>query len=178
MFLPVVRGYEFVTPHFVRSGVSNFFNNLGDVPSLLNSLLQFKGKRALNTTGRLLVNTTVGVFGLWDPATRWGMPRQTEDFGQTLGFYGVPGGPYLVLPILGPSNVRDTGGLVTDFAAESQVNYLNVAEESGRHPEITALRVVDKRYSTNFRYGQMNSPFEYEKLRYFYTEARKLQIRE
>ncbi|MNN81678.1 VacJ like lipoprotein [compost metagenome] len=120
----------------------------------------------------------MGVFGLWDPATRWGMPRQTEDFGQTLGFYGVPGGPYLVLPILGPSNVRDTGGLVTDFAAESQVNYLNVAEESGRHPEITALRVVDKRYSTNFRYGQMNSPFEYEKLRYFYTEARKLQIRE
>ncbi|MCY1258689.1 MlaA lipoprotein [compost metagenome] len=178
VFLPVVRGYEFVTPHFVRSGVSNFFSNLGDVPSLLNSLLQFKGKRALNTTGRLLVNTTVGVFGLWDPATRWGMPRQTEDFGQTLGFYGVPGGPYLVLPILGPSNVRDTGGLVTDFAAESQVNYLNVAEESGRHPEITALRVVDKRYSTNFRYGQMNSPFEYEKLRYFYTEARKLQIRE
>ncbi|MCY1416084.1 MlaA lipoprotein [compost metagenome] len=178
VFLPVVHGYEYITPHFVRSGVSNFFSNIGEVPSLLNSLLQFKGKRAMTTTGRLLVNTTVGVLGLWDPATRMGMPKQTEDFGQTLGFYGVPDGPYVMLPLLGPSNVRDTGGLVVDFGAESQVNFLNVAEETSRHPEIFALRTVDKRYVTKFRYGQMDSPFEYEKLRYFYTEARRLQINE
>lgn len=87
-------------------------------------------------------------------------------------------GPYLVLPILGPSNLRDTGGLVVDYVGEYQVNYLNVPQASGDHPEITALRVVDKRYNTSFRYGQMNSPFEYEKLRYIYTEARKLQIAE
>jgi len=156
----------------------NFFGNLGDVPNLLNSLLQFKGKRSLQTTGRLLVNTTVGVAGLWDPATRIGLPKQSEDFGQTLGFYGVPDGPYVMLPLLGPSNLRDTGGKVFDFVAESQINYLNVAEVSSDHPEITALRVVDTRNTTNFRYGQLNSPFEYEKVRYVYREARKLQIAE
>ena len=178
MFLPVVRGYEYVTPHFVRSGVSNFFDNLGDVPNLLNNLAQLKGKAAMETTARLLFNTTFGVLGLWDPATKMGLHKRSEDFGQTLGFYGVGGGPYLMLPILGPSNLRDTGGLVVDYVGEYQVNYLNVPQASGDHPEITALRVVDRRYNTSFRYGQMNSPFEYEKLRYIYTEARKLQIAE
>jgi phospholipid-binding lipoprotein MlaA len=178
VFLPVVNGYRYVTPQFVRSGVSNFFSNLGDVPNLLNSLLQFKGKRSLETTGRLLVNTTVGIVGLWDPATMFGLPKQSEDFGQTLGFYGVPAGPYVMLPILGPSNLRDTGGLVFDFAAEQQINFLNVAEVSSDHPELFVLRSIDRRYVTTFRYGQTNSPFEYEKVRYVYTEARKLQIAE
>ncbi len=178
VLLPVVRGYRYVTPGFVRSGVSNFFSNLGDIPNLLNSLLQFKGKRSLQTTGRLLVNTTIGIAGLWDPATRMGLPKQNEDFGQTLGFYGVPDGPYVVLPLLGPSNLRDTGGRVVDFVADSQINYLNVPEVSRDHPEIFALRVVDTRHTTNFRYGQLNSPFEYEKVRYVYHEARKLQIAE
>ncbi|RMO57810.1 hypothetical protein ALQ38_100235 [Pseudomonas marginalis pv. marginalis] len=178
MFLPVVNGYTYVTPSFLRTGVSNFFNNLGDVPNLLNSLLQLKGHRSLETTGRLLVNTTIGIAGLWDPATAMGLPRQSEDFGQTLGFYGVPGGAYLVLPIFGPSNLRDTGGLLVDYTAETQINFLNVAEVSSNHPEVWALRAVDKRYQTSFRYGQMNSPFEYEKVRYIYTESRKLQIAE
>ncbi|MGE8361576.1 MlaA family lipoprotein [Pseudomonas sp.] len=178
VFLPVVDGYRYVTPTLVQTGVSNFFSNLGDVPNLLNSLLQLKGKRSLETTARLLLNTTIGVAGLWDPATRMGLPRQREDFGQTLGFYGVPSGPYLMLPLLGPSNLRDTGGLMVDFSAESAINFLNVAEASSNHPEITLLRVVDQRSNTNFRYGQLNSPFEYEKIRYFYTESRKLQIAE
>lgn len=178
VFLPVVRGYTYVTPRFVRSGVSNFFSNLGDVPNLVNSLLQFKGQRSMEVTGRLLINTTIGVVGLWDPATLMGLPKQSEDFGQTLGFYGVGAGPYLMLPLLGPSNLRDTTGLVVDFAAENQINFLNVAQVSSDHPEITALRIVDKRYTTSFRYGQLNSPFEYEKIRYVYTESRKLQIAE
>lgn len=178
VFLPVVRGYTYVTPRFVRSGVSNFFSNLGDVPNLLNSLLQFKGQRSMEVTGRLLLNTTLGVAGLWDPATMMGLPKQSEDFGQTLGFYGLGAGPYLMLPILGPSNLRDTGGLVVDFVADNQINFLNVPEVSRDHPEISLLRAVDKRYTTSFRYGQLNSPFEYEKIRYVYTESRKLQIAE
>ena len=178
VFLPVVNGYTYITPSFLRTGVSNFFSNLGEVPSLVNSLMQFKGKRALDTSGRLLVNTTLGVAGLWDPATWFGLQKQSEDFGQTLGFYGVPNGAYLVLPILGPSNLRDTTGLVFDFAVENQINFLNVSEVSSNHPELWALRAVDRRYSNSFRYGQMNSPFEYEKVRYVYTEARKLQIAE
>lgn len=178
VFLPVVDGYRYITPGFVRSGVSNFFSNLGDVPNLLNSLLQFKGKRSMEITARLILNTTIGVAGLWDPASKMGLPHQSEDFGQTLGFYGVPDGPYLMLPILGPSNIRDTGGLAVDFSAENAINFLNVAEVSSNHPEVVVLRAVDKRYTTRFRYGQLNSPFEYEKVRYVYTEARKLQIAE
>jgi len=178
VFLPVVDGYRYITPSFVRTGVSNFFNNLGDVPNLMNSLLQFKGKRSMETTARLLLNTTVGIAGLWDPATAMGLPRQSEDFGQTLGFYGVPAGAYFVLPIFGPSNLRDTSGLLVDYTAESAINFLNVAEVSANHPELLLLRGVDKRYQTSFRYGQLNSPFEYEKVRYVYTESRKLQIAE
>lgn len=178
VFLPIINGYRYITPSFLRTGVSNFFSNIGDVPNLLNSLLQLKGKRSLDITGRLLINTTVGVAGLWDAATWMGLQKQSEDFGQTLGFYGVPAGPYLVLPILGPSNLRDTGGLVFDFSAESAINFLNVSQESSRHPEIWALRIVDRRYTNSFRYGSANSPFEYEKVRYVYTEARKLQIAE
>ena len=178
VFLPVINGYRYITPSFLRTGVSNFFGNIGDVPNLLNSLLQLKGRRSLDITGRLLINTTIGVAGLWDAATWMGLQKQSEDFGQTLGFYGVPAGPYLVLPLLGPSNLRDTGGLVFDFSAEAQINFLNVSQESSRHPEIWALRIVDRRYTNSFRYGSANSPFEYEKVRYVYTEARKLQIAE
>jgi phospholipid-binding lipoprotein MlaA len=178
VFLPIVDGYRYITPTLVQSGVSNFFSNLGDVPNLLNSALQFKGERAMKTTARLLLNTTIGVAGLWDPATRMGLHKQKEDFGQTLGYYGTPAGPYLILPLLGPSNLRDTGGLAVDFAANSQVNWLNVAETSTHHPEITLLEVVDQRSTVNFRYGQLNSPFEYEKIRFLYHEARKLQIAE
>lgn len=178
VLLPLVNGYQYVTPSFVRTGVSNFFNNLGDVPNLFNSVLQLKAKRSAEITARLMFNTIIGVGGLWDPATSMGLPRQSEDFGQTLGFYGVPEGPYLMLPLLGPSNLRDTTGLAVDYAGEQSINYLNVADASKDHPEIFALRVVDKRYNTKFRYGQLNSPFEYEKVRYVYTQSRKLQIAE
>ncbi|MNY25589.1 VacJ like lipoprotein [compost metagenome] len=83
-----------------------------------------------------------------------------------------------MLPLLGPSNLRDTGGLVVDFSAKSQVNWLNAAEASNSHPEIFLLETVDQRATVNFRYGQLNSPFEYEKIRYFYNESRKLLIAE
>ena len=130
VFLPIVDGYRTITPNLVQSGISNFFSNQGDVPNALNSALQLKGKRTAQTTARLLLNTTIGVVGLWDPATRMGLPKQKEDFGQTLGFYGAPSGPYLMLPLLGPSNLRDTGGLLVDFSVKNQVNWLNVAEAS------------------------------------------------
>ncbi|SEI55019.1 phospholipid-binding lipoprotein MlaA [Azotobacter beijerinckii] len=178
LLLPVVRGYRYVTPGFVRSGVRNFFSNLAEIPSLLNSLLQGRGKRALDTGARLLFNTTLGVAGLWDPASRMGLPRQSEDFGQTLGAYGVSEGPYLMLPILGPSNLRDAGGQLTDFLTANWVDYLNVATASDAHPEIYALKGTDLRDSIPFRYGQLNSPFEYNQIRYVYTRARRLQIEE
>lgn len=178
VMLPAVRGYKYVTPKFVRTGVSNFFSNLGEIPTLFNSLAQLKGERAMNTTARLLFNTILGLGGLWDPASRMGLPHYKEDFGQTLGFYGVPHGPYLVLPALGPSNLRDATGQVADFGVERQVDYFSYAEASGGEFGLTALRLVDLRYTTPLRYGQLNSPFEYEKVRYVYTRARELQIEE
>lgn len=175
VLLPTVRGYHFVTPRLVRSGVSNFFSNLSNVPSLINNLLQLKGKRSLQVSARLVVNTTIGIVGLWDPASRIGLHDHKEDFGQTLGHYSVPPGPYMVLPVLGPSNLRDTIGMATDFVADREINFLNMPYESQRHPEITILRGIDKRDSTPFRYGQLDSPFEYEQVRYIYTKLREIQ---
>lgn len=176
VFLPVVDGYRYITPTFVQSGVHNFFSNIGDVNSLLNSLLQLKGERSMQVTARVLFNTMIGIGGVWDPATLMGLPKQKEDFGQTLGFYGVPAGPYVVIPILGPSNVRDSTGLIVDYLAEDAINYMNFAEATQGHPEWFLLQGVDMRANVGFRYGQLNSPFEYEKIRYVNNEARKLQI--
>ncbi len=178
VMLPAVRGYRYVTPRIVRTGVSNFFDNLGEIPTLFNSIAQLKGERAMTTTARLLFNTILGVGGIWDPASRMGLPRYNEDFGQTLGFYGVPHGPYLILPALGPSNLRDTAGQAVDFGVERQVDYFSYAEASGGEFGLTALRLIDIRHTTPLRYGQLNSPFEYEKVRYVYTRARELQIGE
>lgn len=178
VMLPAVRGYRAVTPRIVRSGVSNFFSNLGEIPTLFNNVAQLKGERAMHTTARFLFNTVIGVGGIWDPATRMGLPRMKADFGQTLGHYGVPHGPYLILPALGPSNLRDATGQVVDFGVERQVDYFSYSEASGGEFGVTALRLIDIRHTTNLRYGQLNSPFEYEKVRYVYTRARELQIEE
>lgn len=177
VFLPTVKGYQYVTPKPVQRGIHNFFSNLGEIPSLANSLLQLKGKRAMNTTARLLFNTILGVGGLWDPATRMGLHKQPEDFGQTLGFYGAPEGPYLMLPLFGPSNLRDTTGLATDFGIAGSTN-IDINEFSTDNLGMVTLGAIDTRANTSFRYGQLNSPFEYEKIRFLYTEARKLQIAE
>jgi len=176
VLLPVVRGYKYVTPEVARTGVSNFFSNLGDVGNLLNSVLQLKGEKSMRITARLLFNTTIGVAGLWDPATMMGLPKEKEDFGTTLGHYGAGDGPYIVLPLLGPSNLRDTSGFVVDTVANSSIDFLNVPTASSENPEIYVLQGIDKRYTTPFEYGQLNSPFEYLKVRYLYTEMRQLKI--
>lgn len=176
VLLPVVRGYKYVTPEVARTGVSNFFSNLGDVGNLLNSILQLKGEKSMRITARLLFNTTIGVAGLWDPATMMGLPKEKEDFGTTLGHYGAGDGPYIVLPLLGPSNLRDTSGFVVDTVANSEIDYLNVPTASSENPGIYVIQGIDKRYTTPFEYGQLNSPFEYVKVRYLYTQMRQLKI--
>lgn len=178
VMLPVVRGYRQVVPAPVRSGVSNAFLNLGEIGNLANSLLQGKGRRAMQATARLLFNSILGVGGLWDPATRMGLTRQPEDFGQTLGVYGVPAGPYLILPALGPSNLRDATGLAVDYGLADPLDALHYRDAREAFPVLPALRAVDLRHRTPFRYGQLNSPFEYEQVRYIYSRARLLQIDE
>jgi len=111
---PVAKGYETITPTPIQKGISNFFSNLDDVVVLINNLLQFKLIDAASDTGRILINSTVGLFGLIDWASDIGLEKHNEDFGQTLGYWGIPEGPYFVLPFLGPSTIRDTGGLAID----------------------------------------------------------------
>jgi phospholipid-binding lipoprotein MlaA len=105
---PVAKGYQAVTPQFVRSGISNAFGNVGDVGTSVNNLLQGKPGKAASDVGRVLVNSTLGILGLFDVATPMGLEKNNEDFGQTLGKWGVPSGPYVVLPLLGPSTLRDS----------------------------------------------------------------------
>lgn len=109
---PLAKGYRRITPRPVRRGVGNFFRNLLEPTTIVNDLLQGKPLQALSDGSRFLLNSTLGVFGLFDVATKVGVERNQEDFGQTLAVWGVPSGPYLVLPFIGPSNVRDAVGLV------------------------------------------------------------------
>jgi phospholipid-binding lipoprotein MlaA len=111
---PVAQAYRFVTPRFVRVGVTNFFGNIGDVSVFINDIFQGKGQKAVAGFGRVVINSTFGLGGLIDVAGAAGNPKQNEDFGQTLGFYGVGPGPFWTLPVLGPSTVRDAGGRVVD----------------------------------------------------------------
>ena len=111
---PVARGYEKVVPGFAREGVSNFFNNVEDVATSLNNLLQGKVAEGASDAGRVVVNSVFGIFGLWDIATPLGLEKHYEDFGQTLGVWGVQPGPYFVIPLLGPSTARDAPAKLVD----------------------------------------------------------------
>jgi phospholipid-binding lipoprotein MlaA len=111
---PVATGYEKVVPGFAREGVSNFFNNVEDVATSLNNVLQGKVKEGASDAGRVVVNSVFGIFGLWDIATPLGLEKHYEDFGQTLGWWGVEPGPYFVIPLLGPSTARDAPAKLVD----------------------------------------------------------------
>ncbi|WP_286263224.1 MlaA family lipoprotein [Thalassotalea atypica] len=175
VILPVVKGYQAVTPDFVEKGVSNFFNNLGEVPTFINSVLQLKIGIAAETFGRFAVNTTIGLAGLFDVATPIGLEEQQEDFGQTLGYWGVSSGPYLVLPLMGPSSLRDAVGASIDMVAFSAaVDELGMKSEEEAF--LSLLRGIDTRASIPFRYYASGSAFEYEKLRLLYLKYRELQV--
>ena len=113
---PVAEFYRDVLPAPVNKGLTNFFSNIDDVSVLANSVLQLKGEQSLQNTARIFWNTTIGLMGFVDVATHMDLPKQNEDFGQTLGYWGVPNGPYFVLPIFGPSTIRDSVGLGVDYA--------------------------------------------------------------
>lgn len=138
---PVSKGYRAVVPDPVDRGVTNFFYNLDDVRSVLNNLLQFKFKHAASDTGRFLVNSTAGILGFRDVATGMGMPRHDEDFGQTLGVWGFAPGPYLVLPVIGPSSGRDALGWLGDWYS----NPLYFVDDSTLRWSLYILRFVDRR---------------------------------
>ncbi|MGK5032188.1 MlaA family lipoprotein [Janthinobacterium sp. MDT1-19] len=138
---PVATAYKKVTPSFVQTGVGNFFGNLSDVWSAVNNLLQGKGEAGLQDVVRVSMNSTFGLLGLIDIASQAGIPKHSEDFGQTLGWYGVQPGPYVMLPLLGPSTVRDTVALPLDITGDPW-RYKDPASVRNIG---TVTRVVDKR---------------------------------
>jgi phospholipid-binding lipoprotein MlaA len=180
LFLPVVTGYEYVTPTFVQQRISGIYNNLSEIRNLSNSLFQLKGVESATTLGRFLTNSTLGLGGMFDPASKMHLARHDEDFGKTLGYWGAESGPYIVLPIFGPSSVRDTSGLAVDTAISYGV-YTAVdpfASTGNSLPFDTAVTVVgsvDSRHQQSFRYYESGYPFEYNMVRFFYHEKREIE---
>ena len=150
VFKPLAQGYETVVPVQVRSCVSNVFGNIGDVPNSLNNFLQGKIRDGGSDVCRIGVNTTVGILGCFDVATKWGFEKHNEDFGQTLGAWGVPSGPYVVLPLFGPSTARDALALLVD----SQLDPTRYINDIPVRNISYGVRLIDKRAqaldTTNF----------------------------
>ena len=139
---PLTKVYEFAVPEIVRSRFSNVFANVGDVFTAVQQLLQGKPKTALDDLIRVFVNTTIGLGGIFDVATEAGLEKHKEDFGQTFGVWGIPSGPYVVLPILGPSSLRDAFGWVADLNTDILINQIdNVPVRN----IVSGVRIVDQR---------------------------------
>ncbi len=138
---PVAQGYDAVMPTPVRTGVTNFFGNIADFFIGFNNLLQGKPDQALSDLGRVAINSTIGILGLFDVATEAGLEKHEEDFGQTFGRWGMGDGAYVVLPVFGPRSVRDAAGLILDMAADPVGDVEHVPTRN----TMTALRLIDTR---------------------------------
>lgn len=178
VFLPLVKGYRAITPKWLRTGVTNFWNNIAEVETTAASLLQLRFKKAGQSTGRFAINSTLGIGGLVDVATKMKVYKDQEDFGQVLGHWGIGAGPYLVIPFLGPSSVRDGVGKGLNFATARAVNLAGMPQARRDHTWLAFFYAVSLREATPFRYGQLKSPFEYEMVRFAATEARVILVEE
>ena len=145
---PVATGYRNGVPRVVRTGIGNVLSNLAFPTTIINDLLQLKLKDAAIDLGRFAINSTLGLGGLLDPASHFGIPRNNEDFGQTLGRWGVPAGPYVVLPLFGPSTLRDAPSMLVDAQTDLRVQLDLETEEK---VALGVLTVVDRRAGTAFR---------------------------
>ena len=139
---PVARGYQKITPDMVETGVSNFFSNLSDVGISLNNLLQGEPRRAGSDLLRFVLNSTFGLVGVIDVASSLGLEKHAEDFGQTMAVWGVPSGPYFVLPFFGPSTIRDTAGFGVDLITHYPWRYLD--DRTTRY-FLTTLSIINLR---------------------------------
>lgn len=138
---PIAKGYEFLFPSIIRKGIGNFSSNLRTPLNIINQFLQGKGKAGLSETGRFLANSTFGIGGLLDVATDMGLEQQNEDFGQTLAVWGVPDGPFAVVPILGPRTLRDAVVIPLNFLADPLFWY----DDSSVRDKIYLVRLIDVR---------------------------------
>lgn len=168
---PVATGYHKFVPRVIRTGVTNLLGHLEFPTTIVNDLLQLKFRDAAADIGRFALNSTLGIGGLLDPATRVGIPRNDEDFGQTLGRWGVPAGPYLVLPLLGPSSLRDTPALAVDAQTDLRVQ---LDLDTSARVALGVLTVVDRRASLLSADVTLDSAFD----RYVFIRNAWMQRRE
>ncbi len=173
---PVATGYRDHVPQLVRTGVDNFLENLAFPTTIVNDLLQLKIKDTLIDLGRFAVNTTLGIGGLLDPASHFGIPRNDEDFGQTLGRWGVPAGPYLVLPFLGPSSLRDAPSLYADAQTDLRIA-LNL--DSTTEWSLVGISLVNRRAELLPFDASFESAYDrYAFIRDAWLQRREYQVRD
>jgi phospholipid-binding lipoprotein MlaA len=171
---PLARGWDFAVPELAQSGIENFFENLRMPVVFANDLLQLKPRAAADDLVRLVTNTSFGIGGLIDVASREGVPKHDEDFGQTLGFWGLPGGPYLVLPLLGPSTPRDALGMLADGAATPHVYFVDFwVSAAGTGVEILNLRA---RYLEEVEQNRSEAFDYYVFIRSAYLQNRRKKV--
>jgi phospholipid-binding lipoprotein MlaA len=172
---PIAKTYVAVTPKPVRTGIGNFFRNLTYPTVIINDLLQAKPKAFVTDTARLVVNSTLGIGGLFDPATQMGIDAGDEDFAQTLGKWGVPSGPYLMLPFLGPSSIRDAFGFGVDQFTDPKNFLSNTYLSLG----LTGLDLVDNRAELLATENVLNNSYDpYAFLRNAYLQRREFQVKD
>lgn len=170
---PVAKAYEFVIPQFMRTGVTNFSRNLRTPVNIVNNLLQGKIKNGFTETGRLIINTTMGIGGLFDIATDAGIERKYEDFGQTFAAWGIPDGPFVVIPILGPFTLRDSLGIPLNLFFDPLWHYDNAPVRD----RIWVLRLIDVRQRLFVAEDLLKeSPDRYVTLRESYLQNRRYLI--
>jgi phospholipid-binding lipoprotein MlaA len=166
-FLPVADTYRRL-PGPVRAGVHNFFENLSEVVTVVNYVVQLRPVPGARSLGRFVVNSTLGIGGLFDVATPMHLPAAPTGFGATMARWGVHPGPYLVLPLLGPSTARDGAGFAADYATNYAIDLLHLYRGNVAWI-LTPLNAIDVRANTSFRYYSTGSPFEYETVRFLYV---------
>lgn len=171
---PLAQTYDTVAPLPVKSGVGNFFANIGDVWTGANNLMQGKGRDGLSDLARVVINSTLGILGIFDVASEMGLEEHGEDFGQTLAVWGLPQGPYVVLPFFGSSTLRATAGLPVDITASSTIQLADVAARNSA----LGLKLVDDRYRLlgAERAADQGSLDKYAYVRDFYLQRRRYEI--
>ena len=174
VFLPVANGYRRL-PRPVRSGVHNFFGNLGEIGNTLNFALQGRAGYSLRSLGRFAINSTIGIGGLFDVAKKIKLPQAATGFGSTLAKWGMRPGPYLVLPLIGPSTLRDTVGLGGDFGISYAADPGGFYRSSKNAWMFGVTNSVDLRANIDFRYYSTGSAYEYEMIRFLYVRQRLLE---
>jgi phospholipid-binding lipoprotein MlaA len=173
IFLPVADTYR-RAPRPIRAGIHNFFGNLAEIDSVINYTLQWRLKYGLRSLTRLAINSTIGIGGLFDVASKLKLPGAPTGFATTLAKWGMHPGPYLVIPLLGPSTLRDGVGFLADYGAEYGINVAGLYR-GGVSWGLGTANAIDQRANINFRYYSGGSPFEYETIRFLYVRRRLIE---